>query len=102
MSNVIRATTPTITYKFKVVDVEDITTAFLTIKQNGTTIIEKDLDDAVVGEDTLSWTFTQAETLQMAQGKISCMINWLTEDGTRGASNKSVLIIDSNYKDEVI
>lgn len=102
MANVIRATTPTVTYKFNVIDVADIVTAYLTIKQNGSTIIEKDLSDATVGEDTLSWTFTQQETLQMAQGKISCMLNWLTEDGTRGASDKSVIIIDSNYKDEVI
>lgn len=102
MANVIRATTPTVTYKFNVIDVADIVTAYLTIKQSGSTIIEKDLNDATVGKDTLSWTFTQAETIQMAQGKISCMLNWLTEDGTRGASDKSVIIIDSNYKDEVI
>lgn len=102
MAAIVRATTPTIKYKFSVVDVQDISEAYLTVRQNGSLLFEKDLSDAYVGTDYLSWTFTQAETLQMAQGKISCMLNWLTEDGTRGASDKSVIIIDSNYKDEVI
>lgn len=102
MASVIRATTPTVTYKFNVIDVADIVTAYLTIKQSGSTVIEKDLSDATVGEDSLAWEFTQEETLLMRQGKISFMLNWKTVDGTRGASEKSVVVIEDNYKDEVI
>ena len=53
MTKIIIGTTPTITYKFKVVDVTDIVLAILTIKERGTVIIEKDIEDAVIGEDTL-------------------------------------------------
>ena len=102
MANIIRATTPTIKYRFRIVKVTDITTAYLTIKQNGNTIIEKTLADADVGEDSLSWTFTQSETLQMATGKITAMLNWKTVDGTRGASHKSTVAIECNFKEEVI
>ena len=35
MTKIIIGTTPTITYKFKVVDVADITVAILTIKERG-------------------------------------------------------------------
>ena len=54
MTRIIIGTTPTITYKFKVVDVSEITVAILTIKERNTTLIEKDLSGATVGEDTLS------------------------------------------------
>ena len=65
MTRIIIGTTPTITYTFKVVPVDSIVTAVLTIKERGENIIEKDLSDATVGEDTLSWTLTQEETLSL-------------------------------------
>ncbi len=99
---IIQATTPTIKYTFKVVNVSDITTAYLTIKQNGRKIIEKDLSEATVGQKDLSWSFTQTETLQISQGHVTAMLNWKTSDGTRGASAKSSIVIDDNYKNEVI
>ena len=102
MASIIRLTTPTIKYGFKVVKVSDIAKAYLTIKQDGTAIIEKDLNDATVGEKDLSWRFSQEETKLMSIGKITAMINWLLNDGTRGASGKTVLLIDGNFKDEVI
>lgn len=102
MASVIRATTPTIKYTFNVISVSDIAAAYLTIRQDGEMIIERDLTSATVGNDYLSWTFTQQETLQMATGKVTLMLNWLTNDGTRGASEKSTVVIEGNYKNEVI
>lgn len=102
MANVIRATTPTITYQFSVIDVTDISVAYLTITQGGKTIVEKDLTTATVGEDTLSWTFSQAETLAIRAGQAFTMLNWRLADGTRGASKREALIIEDNDKDEVI
>ena len=51
MTKIIIGTTPTITYKFKVVNVADITVAILTIKERGVNIIELNLSDATVGEE---------------------------------------------------
>lgn len=101
MASIIRGTTPTLIYKFKIVDVSEITKAYLTIKQ-GSILIEKSLNDAVPGTDTLSWTLTQEETLSIGTRQASIMLNWVTADGTRGASGKSVLYIEDNHIEEVI
>lgn len=102
MTKIIIGTTPTITYKFKVVDVSEITVAILTIKERGTTLIEKDLSDATVGEDTLSWTLTQEETLSIGAKSASMMLNWKLADGTRGASDVVLITGGDNHIREVI
>lgn len=48
MIKIIIGTTPTITYKFKVVDVSEITMAILTIKKRGANIVELDLSERIV------------------------------------------------------
>lgn len=101
MANIIKGTTPTIIYKFSQVDVADITAAYITIKTGNNSVLEKDLTVAIISEDSLAWRFTQEETLTFGT-EISVMINWLLTDGTRGASNKSKIIISSNYKEAVI
>ena len=101
MARIIRGTTPTITYTFNTVDVSKITDAFMTIKRNGTVTIEKDLDDATVGEKDLSWTLTQSETLSVS-GDACIMLNWKTNDGTRGASAETVVRFIPNHIEEVI
>jgi len=102
MTKIIIGTTPTITYKFKVVAVADITKAILTIKERGTTLIEKTLADATVGENTLSWTLTQEETLAIGARGASIMLNWLTTDGVRGASREEVVNGVNNHIREVM
>ena len=102
MAKIIIGTTPTITYTFKVVPVSSIVKAVLTVKERGTNIIEKDLSDAIVGEDTLSWTLTQEETLQLGAKTATMMLNWKTEDGTRGASEEVIIQGSPNHIREVI
>lgn len=102
MDRIIIGTTPTITYKFKVVSVVDITKAILTIKERGVTIIEKTLAEASIGEDTLSWTLTQQETLNIGVRSASIMLNWLTTDGTRGASKEESITGVNNHIREVM
>lgn len=102
MTKIIIGTTPTITYKFKVVDVSEITVAILTIKERGTTLIEKDLSDATVEEDSLSWTLSQEETLSIGAKSASMMLNWKLADGTRGASDAVLVTGGDNHIREVI
>jgi len=102
MTKIIIGTTPTITYKFKVVDVSEITVAILTIKERGVNIIELNLSDATVGEDSLSWTLTQEETLLIGARTATMMLNWKTEDGTRGASEQVFVTGGDNHIREVI
>lgn len=98
MASIIRGTTPTLKYKFNDVDVSNITDAFLTIHTGSAEDIEKTLTDAEVGKDYLSWTITQTECLSFGDS-ISTMINWKLTDGTRGASDKTTIMIKNNYKE---
>ena len=102
MTKIIIGTTPTITYRFKVVDVADITVAILTVKERGVNIIEKTLSDATIGEDSLSWTLTQEESLSIGARTATMMLNWVTEDGTRGASEQVFVTGGDNHIREVI
>lgn len=102
MTRIIIGTTPTITYKFNVMDVSEITVAILTIKERGVIIIQLDLSDATVGEDSLSWTLTQEETLLLGAKTTTMMLNWKTEDGTRGASEEVFIQSAPNHIREVI
>lgn len=102
MANIIKGTTPTIQYTFKTVDVSFITTAILTIKQGGVLAVEKTLEAAIIGESTISWRLTQEETLALLVGTVTMMINWVTSDGTRGASKKDMVVIEGNDIEEVI
>ena len=102
MNKIIIGTTPTITYRFKVVDVSEITVAILTVKERGANIIEKTLSDATIGEDSLSWTLTQEESLSIGARTATMMLNWVTEDGTRGASEQVFVTGGDNHIREVI
>ena len=103
MAEIIKGTTPTITYTFASVAVTDIDVAILTIKRNGAIKVEKQLDTATVDAEkkTISWTLSQAETLSVA-GTAELMLNWLTNDGTRGATHATSVRFLPNHKEEVI
>lgn len=101
MNAIIIGTTPTIKYRFRVVDVSTITTAFLTVEKNGRNIVERDLTTATVGEDFLSWDLTQEETLRIGKGGATIMINWLA-NGKRGASAETPIRMDDNHVKEVM
>ena len=76
-----RGTTAVIEYVFKTIDPANIVECYLTIVQGDVTI-EKDLDDATVGTNKLTWQLTQAETLRFNASKdIERQIRYLTSDG---------------------
>lgn len=104
MVRIIIGTTPSIHYNFNVVDPEDFTVAYLTIKDaEGTEVLRKALADAEVDSTSIEWKLAQTETLALEVGKkYSMMINYLTNDGTRGASRTELLVCDDNHILEVI
>ena len=79
MTQIIIGTTPTITYKFKIVSPAELEKAILTIKIAGSVILEKTLADATVGEDSLSWTLTQQETLSIGTRSGKMMLTYCFE-----------------------
>jgi len=100
-TNIIKGTTPTLVYTFNTVRIQDITTAVLTVKRSGEIKVERDLTTATVGNDKLSWTLTQAETLAV-DGNATIMLNWVTVDGIRGASAETAVHFSPNHKEQVI
>ena len=102
MANIVVGTTPNIIYTFKSVSVSNIVTAILTIKKDGSEVLRKTIDDATVGDKSLTWKLSQDDTLSVGDGKASCMLNWVTADGTRGVSDEMTLMFTSNHIEEVI
>lgn len=89
MSDIVRGTTPTIKYTFSTVDLTELESAVLTISQRSVTV-QKTLSAAVVDSEakTLSWTLTQSETLELTAGSATeIKLDWLLQNGTRGAGN---------------
>lgn len=79
--DIIRGTTPTIRFKFKTVDPADIVVAYLNIWQTTDSGIEKDIEQAEVGEDYIQWSLSQEETLSLdpdLTGNYEC--RYRTED----------------------
>ena len=104
MTKIVIGTTPTIKYKFSIVDPADFAEAILTIKDSRKQEkLRKTLDTATVGNDYIEWTLTQEETLSLGTGSaLSMMLNWLTHGGTRGASAEEAVVAVNNHIREVI
>lgn len=82
---IIRGTTPTIIFTFNEIDAADISVCYLLVKQNGQTVIEKTLADAVLS-DSLSFTLTQTDTLSLKLQTAQICLDWKTTGGVRGRS----------------
>lgn len=98
----VRGTTPILIYTFSEVNVSDISVAYLTIKQNNVAIITKDLTEATVGENTISWQLTQEETLTLNCWTANVFCDWRLVSGVRGAGNSFSMEVVSSGKNEVI
>lgn len=74
-AKIIIGTTPTIKYVFSKVNVNDINIAILTVSRYNQVLITKTLEDATVGEDSISFTLTKQETLDVGVGDAELIIN---------------------------
>ena len=63
---IIRGTNSSIKIKFSKVNPAEINTAYLTIKQTGKDILEKNLAECTVGDNYIEWILTQEETLSFS------------------------------------
>ena len=87
MNSLIRGTTPSLKFTYSDIEMSSIDVAYLTIRQLGNNIIEKDLSSATVGSDYLLWKLTQEETLLLrnnAKVEVQCRLK--LNDGTAIAS----------------
>ena len=103
----IRYTTPVIAFNFDDVNVTEITSAYLTVKQLGQVIIERDLTTAEVAHtdsiNALAWLLTQTETGKLSKAlNVQICCDWLLSNGLRGRSNILSLSVEDSGKNEVI
>lgn len=87
MNHLIRGTTPSLKFTYSDIDIGSINVAYLTIRQLGSNIIEKELSEATVGSDYLLWKLTQEETLLIrANTKLEVQCRLKLNDDTAIAS----------------
>lgn len=65
MAEIARWTTPAITYKPAEVSADEILDIVMTIKQNGQTIIRRNIDDAITDAEGFTWQLSQQETARL-------------------------------------
>ena len=105
MDSIIRGTTPTIRFTFQAVNVANITTAYMTVKQLAADVITREIDTAYIDatNNSIEWELTQEETLRLGIGRNACvMCDWKTADGVRGRSKVAEYMIAPSGKNEVI
>lgn len=99
----IRATTPTHRFKLNT-DISKLEKVLITYSQEGTVLIDKDLDDCdVISGDTIELTLTQEETKKFkANVNAKIQVRVLTEEGTAFASHVYYTSVSDVLNDEVI
>lgn len=97
-----RGTTPTVAFSFHVVDPHDIAVAYLTISQRDKILIEREIDTATVGNNTLSWDLTQLETLKLEKGKAVIECRYRAVSGKAYATETKYEDVEDVQKDGVI
>lgn len=98
-----RGTTPTIEFTFKNISPKDMKVAYLTIDQNGRTKIEKNIDDAIVGDNSIDWNLTQEETLKIKENiKCDIQMRYRLNSGLADASPAYTVDTYRILKDGVI
>lgn len=97
-----RGTTPTHIFKTDL-DLTDAAVIWLTYKDRGEIVIDKQKDDLLVTTEQIELKLTQEETLALQKGQtVTCQIRARFEDGTAVASNIMTVRVQEILKDGVI
>lgn len=99
---IVRGTTPTIEFTFTQIDPSDITVAYLALKQNSQTVVEKSITDATVTSESVMFTLAQEDTLKLTRDSGVITLDWKTANGVRGRSNALEFKVEDPAKNEVI
>jgi len=95
------ATTPRFTFTLGI-DTTDITTLFLTFRQDGKNILTLTEDDVTMTGNTVEVTLTQAQTLLFHVGKSFAQFRVQFTDDTIEVSNPMQIPIDDTFFVEII
>ena len=105
----IQYTTPTLTVRVKNVALTNTDEVWLTLQPHDTQVLKgepltiEDPSFETDGDDTLvSVKLTQAQSASLATGSVWAQVNWLSTDGTRGATKRTNFSVELNLLDEVL
>ena len=102
MEELIKGTTPTIKYSFSTVDVSDIVVALLKVTQKDIQV-QKTLADANIDGNAMEWVLSQEDTLALKENQYAMItLDWLLNDGTRGAGKTEIIKVIPSGTDEVL
>ena len=96
-----RGTTPTITYNVDV-DLTSAVELYVTLKQGGIVMVEKEIEDTEITDKTITITLTQEETLKLDPGQVLMQIRAKMPEGTALASNIMTGDVEAILKNGVI
>ena len=103
MAVIARWTTPSVLYKPSMVEMDNVSEIYLTIKQGGVTVVTKTLEDADVTEDGFLWTLTQEETSNLAYRRNAIIqVDYKTLDAMRYTTVPKEYMIGDSGIQEVI
>lgn len=103
MDKIYNYTTPTITFdSFQTVSPSDFSEAYLTIKQCGSIILEKELSDMTVTDTSIAYSMTQEESALLGHKRAKIELTWKTTSGKRGVSPEYEVLGVAVQKSEVI
>ena len=98
-----RGTTPQLEVIVTGVDFAEVAELWLTIGQNGRPIINKDLEDLTIEDNTIYVTFTQEDTLALrACSSTYLQLRVLMNDGTAIATPVKKLNVNEIIKEGII
>lgn len=98
-----RGTTPQLEVIVTGVDFTEVAELWLTIGQNGRPIVNKDLEDLTIEDNTIYVTFTQEDTLALrACSSTYLQLRVLMNDGTAIATPVKKLNVNEIIKDGII
>lgn len=98
-----RGTTPQLEVIVTGVDFTEVAELWLTIGQNGRPIVNKDLEDLMIEDNTIYVTFTQEDTLALrACSSTYLQLRVLMNDGTAIATPVKKLNVNEIIKDGII
>ncbi|MBR3238491.1 MAG: hypothetical protein IKF99_08655 [Oscillospiraceae bacterium] len=100
--NIARWTTPSITYKPKLVNASDIAEIRMEISQGSYNIV-KTQTDATLSEGRFYWRLSQEETSGLVTDKTGVLqIDYVSNAGDRYTTQRHILTISNSAIDEVI
>lgn len=100
-----RGTTPTLQITVTGIDVQYLTSIFLTLKQKKVEITKRETDIVKVYDETnnrLDVQLTQKETLSLEDGMVNIQLRAITSQGKAIASNIRTIPVDHILRDGVI